>query len=207
MNGITPSTRFQVVVIGVSAGGIAALGRLLPRLPEEFPLPLAVVQHLHPQGGDYLAASLDARCRLSVRQADEKEAMVGGRVYLAPPNYHLLIESDATLSLSLDPPERYARPSVDVLFDSAVEAFGDGVIGVVLTGANDDGARGLKHIKAAGGVALVQSPDSADYDAMPRAALEHCVVDAVLELEALGDELVARVMGEDQVKVAVGGAR
>ncbi|GAB6041046.1 chemotaxis protein CheB [Endothiovibrio diazotrophicus] len=186
---------FKVVVIGVSAGGVVALGRLLPRLPADFPLPLVVVQHLHPQGGEFLAASLDGRCRLRVKQADEKEALIAGTAYLAPPNYHLLIEADATLSLSLEGPVRYSRPSVDVLFDSAVEAFGGAVIGMVLTGANDDGARGLKRIKEAGGVALVQLPQSADYDSMPLAALAATEVDGVLELEALADRLVELVGG------------
>ena len=183
--------RYRVVVIGVSAGGIAALGQLLPRLPADFPLPLVVVQHIHPSGGDYLPSSLDGRCALAVKQADEKEALRPGTVYLAPANYHLLIEADATLSLSLEGPVRYARPSADVLFDSAVEAFGGRVVGVVLTGANDDGAAGLKRIKEAGGAALVQQPESAECDAMPRAALEATpVVDGVLDLEGLAERLV-----------------
>ena len=189
--------RYRLVVVGVSAGGILALGRMLPRLPADFPLPLVVVQHLHPQGGDYMPASLDGRCALRVKQADEKEKLTGGTVYLAPPNYHLLVEEDATLSLSLEGPVRYARPSVDVLFDSAAEAFGEAVIGVVLTGANDDGARGLGRIKEAGGAALVQLPASADYDAMPLAALEATEVDGVLELEALADRLV--VLAEERL--------
>lgn len=167
----TDRPRLQAVVLGVSAGGVLALKTLLTKLPADFPLPILIVQHLSPEVGSMLANLLDAECKLRVKEGDECEAVQAGTVYLAPPNYHMLIERDRTLVLSTDAPVRFARPSIDVLFESAARAYGANLVGVILTGANADGSEGLKTIKAHGGVVVIQDPDDAEVDVMPVAAL------------------------------------
>jgi two-component system, chemotaxis family, protein-glutamate methylesterase/glutaminase len=181
--------RRYMVVVGVSAGGFAALPRLLGPLKASFSLPVIIVQHEAPNAGDFLPQYLCRHCRLPVKQADEKESIKGGMVYLAPPGYHLLIEEDRTFALSVDDPVNHARPSIDVLFETAAEVYGEGTIGVILTGANSDGAEGLKRIKAAGGHTVVQEPSTAESAYMPRAALAATVVDTVLPLDQIGPYL------------------
>lgn len=174
--------RFEAVAIGVSTGGLEALSVVLGDLPADFPLPLLIVQHLGAESGDALARLLDLRSRLRIKEADDGEPIGPGTAYLAPPNYHLLVERTGQLALSVDPPVSFARPSADVLFESAADCFGPGVIGIVLTGANSDGSRGLKAIKARGGLAIVQHPDDAEAPAMPRAALGEVQADYVVRL-------------------------
>jgi two-component system chemotaxis response regulator CheB len=181
---------YAAVVIGVSAGGIDALKLLLPALPASFSLPLAIVQHRDPHAGDFLAAYLNTLSSLVIRDAEDKEPFCPGHVYLAPAGYHLLIESDRSLSLSVDPRVNYACPSIDVLFESAADVFAASLIGIVLTGANSDGAQGLKTIKARGGLAIVQDPATAAAMAMPRAALAATPVDHVLDLTAIAPLLI-----------------
>lgn len=181
---------FRAVVIGVSAGGLDALTVLLPGLPEEFPLPVVVVQHLLPGSGGYLVESLDQKCALAVKEAEEKEALRPGCIYIAPPDYHLLVEWDETLSLSIDEKVHCSRPSIDVLFESAAYAWSSGVIGVILTGASADGAKGLALIKERGGMTIVQDPATAEQPIMPRAAIEATQVDYVLGLEEIGEKLI-----------------
>jgi two-component system chemotaxis response regulator CheB len=178
--------RYQIVVIGVSAGGTAALRVLLPLFPADYPLPIAIVQHLHPTQTNFLVTHFNSHCALTVKEADEKEALQPGVVYFAPPNYHLLIEPDKTLALSVDAKVNYSRPSVDVLFESAAAVYKAGVIGVVLTGANNDGAAGLRVIKAQGGLAVVQDPTTAEAPYMPQAAIAATTVDYVLPLTDIG---------------------
>lgn len=180
----TPA-RFRAVAVGVSSGGMRALKLLLGQLPADFPLPLLVVQHISPDAGDGLARLLDDLCAIRVKEADEREAAVPATAYLAPPNYHLLVEKDGILALSADPPVSYARPSIDVLFESAAEVFGPDLIGVVLTGANFDGSQGLKAIKQKGGVAIVQDPVDAAAQQMPLSALAATEVDYVLTLDEI----------------------
>ena len=135
--------RFEAVVIGVSTGGVAALKIILGSLPADFPLPVIIVSHISPDSDNGLSLLLDSYSPLRVKEADEQEAIVSGTVYLAPPNYHLLVERGRTLALSIDPPVNYARPSVDVLFETAAEEYGQSLIGVILTGAGSDGSTGL----------------------------------------------------------------
>lgn len=168
---MTARCEFRAIVIGVSSGGVQALSALLGALPAKFALPIVVVQHISPEAGDGLARLLDAHGPLRVKEADEMELPIAGHVYLAPPNYHLLVEPDGHLALSADLPVSYARPSVDVLFETAAEAWGAGLIGVILTGANHDGSRGLARIKARGGLAIVQDPADAEAPQMPLAAI------------------------------------
>ena len=158
-------------------------------LPADFPLPLAIVQHISPEAGDGMARLLAEFCAIRVKEADEQESIAPGSVYLAPPNYHLLVERDGLLSLAADGYVSYARPSVDVLFESAAAAFGPAVIGVVLTGANSDGARGLKAIAAAGGLAIVQDPADAEARQMPEAARAATEPDYLLPLADIAGTL------------------
>ena len=176
----------KAVVIGASAGGWDALQIILGALPEDFPLAIMVVMHRHPHSDDYLEKSLDNDCAVRVKQADEKESIVSGTVYFAPPNYHLLIEDIHTLTLSVARAVNYARPSIDVLFESAAYVYGDTLAGLILTGANNDGAGGLKKIKAMGGLTLVQDPETAEATAMPSAAIKAADPDFVLPLGEIG---------------------
>lgn len=188
------ASSFRAIVIGVSTGGVHALGALLGGLPAAFPIPILIVQHIGAETGDGLARLLDRQSALRVKEADEQDVLMPGTVYLAPANYHLLVEADGLLSLSADPPVSYARPSIDVLFESAAEAFGAQLIGIVLTGANSDGSRGLTRIKRKGGIAIVQDPDDAEAAQMPLAALAATPVDHRLpltELPALLQKLAA----------------
>ena len=177
--------RFHAIAIGISSGGVEALKSLLGALPKDFPLPLLIVQHIAPESGNGMARLLDEVCAIRVKEADELERPVGGTVYLAPANYHLLVEPDGRLGLSTDPPVSFARPSVDVLFETAAQAFGKGLIGVVLTGAGSDGSRGLKRIKELGGIAVVQDPDDATAGSMPNNAIMAVTPDYLIDLAGL----------------------
>jgi two-component system chemotaxis response regulator CheB len=171
----------RVVVIGTSAGGLAALQVLLPGLPSDFPSPVILVQHRGKEAGSGLCDFLQRWSALPVNEPGDKEAIEPGRAYLAPRDYHLLIEG-RHFALSTEAPVSYARPSIDVLFESAADAYGKGVIGVILTGKNRDGARGLAAIKRCGGLALVEDPSTAESGEMPQAALAATIVDHVLPL-------------------------
>jgi two-component system chemotaxis response regulator CheB len=175
----------EAIVVGASAGALEALTELLAPLPASFRLPILVVVHLSPDRKSILAELLDAKCQLEVREADDKEPIEPGTIYLAPPDYHLLVEPDKRLSLSSEEPVHYSRPSIDVLFETAAEAFGPRMIGVILTGANDDGARGLKGIRDAGGITIVQRPELAHVATMPQAALTACPEARALSLDEI----------------------
>jgi two-component system, chemotaxis family, protein-glutamate methylesterase/glutaminase len=180
------SPRYDAVAIGVSTGGLRALDIILRGLPADYPLPLLIVQHIDRDARGGLAGLLDARCALTVKEADDQDEIVPGTAYLAPANYHLLVENRRRLSLSVDPPVSFARPSIDVLFESASDVFGSRLIGIVLTGANFDGSEGLKRVKARGGLAIVQEPTDAEAAQMPRAALAATEVDHVVALGRIG---------------------
>jgi two-component system chemotaxis response regulator CheB len=158
------------VVIGGSAGSLEVLRPLVRELPRELPCPVVIVIHL-PAHSSGLAELLGAETALRVKQAEDKEPIVAGTVYIAPPSYHLLIESQLTFALSVDAPVHFSRPSIDVLFETACDVFGAGLVGVLLSGASEDGAAGLQEIHAAGGTTIVQSPLSAEVAIMPAAAL------------------------------------
>jgi two-component system chemotaxis response regulator CheB len=177
--------RYAAVVIGVSTGGVEALKVLLPALPAAFPLPIAIVQHRDRRSDGFLADYLNAMTGIRVSEAEDKEPFCAAHAYLAPAGYHLLIESDRSLSLTVDERVNYSCPSIDVLFESAANVFARSLIGVVLTGANADGAQGLKTIKARGGLAVVQDPHTAAAMSMPRAALDATHVDHVVPLERI----------------------
>jgi len=183
------SKDLQALVIGASAGAVEALLCILPSLPANYPLPVMIVVHLPPQSDSILASLLASRCQIKVKEAEDKEPVCPGTAYLAPPNYHLLVEPDFRLSLSVDDPVLYSRPSIDVLFESAADAYGNALTGVILTGANSDGARGLRAVSKAGGLALVQTPASAEASAMPKAALDACPAARALTLPQIAEVL------------------
>ena len=178
-----------LIVIGCSWGGLAALHAILGRLPADLPAAVAIVQHRMPHVEETLAGLLARDSSLPVRSPDDKEPIVPGRVFLAPPDYHLLVERDR-FALSLDAPVMYSRPSIDVLFESAARTYGPDVIGVVLTGANADGAAGLAEVRRCGGRAIVQEPATAEVSIMPQAALDTAGADEVLPLEEIPGALV-----------------
>lgn len=182
---------WEAVVIGTSAGGVEALGTLLPRLPRHFAPALIVVLHLPPNAQSELAELFDARCALPVYEASDREPVQGGAVYIAPPGYHLMINPDRTCALSLDEPVNYSRPSIDVLFESAAWTYGAGLLGILLTGASADGAAGLEQIRAEGGHTWAQLPETARAPAMPLAAIERGAADQVLTLEQMADALAS----------------
>ncbi len=184
-----PGGPARALVVGASAGAIEALSRILPALPGGFAAPILVVVHLPASGPSLLVELFAPRCALRVREAEDKVRPEPGTIYFAPPDYHVLVEPDGRLSLSVDEPVNFSRPSIDVLFESAAEAYGGGLAGLVLTGANADGARGLAAVRRAGGRAMVQDPAGARAEAMPRAALRSVPDALVLPLEGIAHAL------------------
>ncbi len=177
------------MVIGCSLGGMHALETILNDLPGTFPLPIAIVQHRHRASNEGLPAYLRRQTDLKVVDAEDKQPIAAGMVYLAPANYHLLVER-GELSLSVDETVSHSRPSIDVLFESAADAYGRAVVGVVLTGSNDDGARGAARIKSRGGFLVAQDPATAEAPQMPQAAISRARVDRVLLLDRIAPFLV-----------------
>jgi two-component system, chemotaxis family, protein-glutamate methylesterase/glutaminase len=179
----------EIVVIGTSMGGLRALKTIFPGLPAEFCVPIAVVQHRHKASGDGLAVLLGRSAQLPIVDVEDQQPIEPGFIYLAPADYHLYVER-GSFSLSTDAAVSYSRPSIDVLFESAADAYTGGVIGIVLTGANCDGAKGAQRIKEVGGLVVVQDPETAEAPAMPRAAIEATQVDQILRLEEIAPYLV-----------------
>lgn len=179
----------QAAVIGASAGALEALSAVLEPLPGDYALPIMVVVHMPPDKRSVLAELLQAKCRVTVREAEDKEQIEGGVVYIAPPDYHLMVEQDKILSLSSEEPVLFSRPSIDVLFETAAEAYAEGLAGIILTGANNDGAHGLKTIGEAGGITVVQNPAEAYASAMPQAAILACPQARVLSLAEISQFL------------------
>lgn len=172
---------FDVLAIGASWGGVDMLMRLVGELPADWSLPVIIVQHQHPNSGNALERILSKVTSLPVRDVEDKDVMESPGVYLAPANYHLLVEDDRTFGLSIEAPVKFCRPAIDVTFASVARVFQHRAIGLILTGANDDGAEGTRMIRAAGGHTLAQSPTSAEAPAMPEAAIATGAVDKVLE--------------------------
>lgn len=179
----------ELVAMGASWGGLHAIETVLGALPEDFAAPVVIAQHRQPNSSDgMLVGLLDARCALKVCEAEDKQPLDLGVVFVAPADYHLLVET-GVVALSVDAPLNYSRPSIDILFSSAADAYGDRVAGVVLTGANADGALGLSQIAARGGTAIVQDPATAERREMPDAALWSTPEARVLALEEIGPAL------------------
>lgn len=161
----------EIVVIGASMGGRKVLELLLSQLPDLFPWPIVIVQHRSKDADGALSEFLQRKCKAAVKEAEDKEPIAQGRIYLAPPDYHLLIE-DGRFCLSTEAPVRHARPSIDVTLESAAQAYGEKVVGIILTGSSEDGAQGALRIHESGGLVLIQDPKTAEAAAMPEAALE-----------------------------------
>ncbi|MDQ3646909.1 MAG: chemotaxis protein CheB [Actinomycetota bacterium] len=180
----------DLVVVGTSWGGLRALGVLLSGVPASFDVPIVIAQHRGTSSMDgSLERYLAARCPLTVVEADDKQAIVPGTVFLAPSDYHLLLEP-GTIALSTEARVQFSRPSIDVLFESAADAYGPGTVGVLLTGANADGAAGMAAIRARGGWTIAQDPSEAEVPTMPAAAIAAGAVDDVLPLADIAPALV-----------------
>jgi two-component system chemotaxis response regulator CheB len=181
----------RLIVIGGSAGGLEALAMLLRPLPRDFGLPIAVVLHVRADRPSLLATVLRDETPLSVVEVDDKQPLVPGTIHVGPANYHLLVERNGTLSLSIEAAVNFSRPAIDVLFESAADAFGAAVVAVLLSGASDDGARGLQRVAARGGCTVVQDPATAFADIMPKAALATMTPHRVLAPARIGALLAA----------------
>ena len=177
--------KYEAVVIGTSAGGLFALSSLFEKIPFNYPLPIIVVQHRSKDQKDLLEEVLQTKCRIRVKQADEKEHIQKSTIYVAPPDYHLLIERDHIFSLNSDIPVNYSRPSIDVLFESAALAYRHQLVGIILTGANSDGAAGIAAIRKYGGLTIAQSPEDAQFPFMPKASIDTGQIELVLSLSAI----------------------
>jgi two-component system chemotaxis response regulator CheB len=175
----------DAVVLGASAGGVEVLSALFPKLPQGCSLSFMIVMHIPRERPSLLPEVFATRCVLPVREAEDKEPVKPATVYFAPPDYHLLVDRGPTLALSSDEPVHFSRPSIDVLFESAADIYRERLMGIILTGANRDGATGLAAVGRAGGRTVVQEPGSAMAPALPQAALREGPVDAVLSLPEL----------------------
>lgn len=182
--------QYEAIVIGVSSGGMTALKYLFSALPVDFDLSIIVVQHISARSDNQWIKLLNDISNLNIKEADEKEKIKSGNVYIAPSNYHLLIEKEKTFSLTIDERVNFARPSIDVLFESAAEAYKNKLIGVILTGSNNDGTNGIKRIKECGGMAIIQDPETAESSYMPSSAIAAIQPDYILSLEDIAELLI-----------------
>lgn len=187
---LTVRNDFAAIVIGASAGGFHALIQLLEGIPRGYAVPIILVQHRWKNSGDLLEELLQRRCQITIKQADEKDRIVPGVAYVAPPDYHLLVETDHTLSLSSDLRVCYSRPSIDVLFESAAFAYKNKLIGIILTGANNDGAQGISAIKASGGLTIAQNPDEAQFPYMTKASIDTGAVQYIWSIATIRNFLL-----------------
>jgi two-component system chemotaxis response regulator CheB len=183
------TNKYQAIVIGTSAGGLDALAMILPEIRKDLPVPIIIVLHISASSESYLVDYLDKMTSIRVKEAEDKEELKPGTVYFAPPDYHILVEEDFTLSLSNSEKVNYSRPSIDVLFETASWAYKNELIGVLLTGANWDGADGLKTIHETGGFTIVQDPKSAHVPRMPESAIEKFKPSKILKLNKISGAL------------------
>ncbi len=187
-------TAFKAVAVGASAGGVKALSLILPQFGRGFAGAVILVQHRSEDEESWLVDAIGQNCRLKIKEVVDKEPVLPGIVYVAPAGYHLLVEKDRHFALSVDDPVCYSRPSIDVLFESAAQAYGHNLIAIILTRANSDGTRGMAAVKASGGYTIAQDPAQAKAAVMPKAAIEANVVDVVLPLEKI-PLAVKRILG------------
>lgn len=176
---------YEAIVMGVSSGGMNAMKVMFSLLPQNFYTPIIIVQHIGARTDNHWIKLLNDKSKQHVKEADEKEKIENGRIYVAPSNYHLMIEKNKTFSLSIDERVNFARPSIDVLFETAAEAYQNKLIGVVLTGSNSDGTNGIKRIQQCGGLTIVQDPQTAESSHMPASAIEAIKPDYILPLEEI----------------------
>ncbi|AZF37573.1 Protein-glutamate methylesterase [Pseudomonas sp. R4-39-08] len=188
---ISPIIGLEAIVVGASAGGVEALLSIFGRLPNTFGLPIVAVLHLPDERRSQLAEVFARRLRIPVKEARDKESIEAGTLYFAGPGYHLSVEHDRSLSLSQEDRVHHSRPAIDFLFASAADAYGRGLLAILLTGANQDGARGLAHVKQSGGITVVQDPAEARIAVMPLAALALHTPDHILSLSQIGSLLAS----------------
>jgi two-component system chemotaxis response regulator CheB len=186
---------YAIIAIAASAGGLMALTAVLEALPGDLPVPVVVVQHLDPRHRSLMAEILDRRTALQVREAQEGDDLRAGTVYIAPPDHHLLVNGDGTLSLSQSKLVHFVRPSADLLFESMAASYGDRAIAVVLTGSGKDGSLGVEGVRKMGGTVIAQDVESAQFGGMPTAAIETGCVDFVLPLDEIASALITLVTG------------
>ena len=184
---------YRIVAITASAGGIQALSTVLSALPSDFPLPIVVVQHLDPNHRSLLPEILERRCSLRIKQAQEGDPIEPSTAYIAPPDQHLLVNGDGTLSLSHSDLVHFVRPSADLLFESVAASYGEHAIAVVLTGTGSDGTMGVRAIDKMGGRIIVQDPETADFAGMPRAAVQTGAADEIIDLGEIAPRLMELV--------------
>ncbi|WP_067546460.1 chemotaxis protein CheB [Nocardia crassostreae] len=194
---LPPAESYGVVAIASSAGGITALSRVLGRLPAVFPVPVVVVQHLDPRHETVIADVLGRRSRLPVVLAQADTQAEPGTVYIAPPNYHLLVGPNGEFTLSSSELVHFVRPSADLLFESMAGAYGPRAIACVLTGSGSDGAMGVGAVKSRGGTVIVQDPEEAEFSGMPEAAVKTGAVDFVLPLDQIAEVISGLVEGSN----------
>lgn len=180
----------KAVVIGASAGAVQALLNILPKLPIDYPFPILIVVHVPPDRSNALVALYQTRCAIAVKEAEDKEYAIGGTVYFAPSDYHLLMEKDGHLALSSDEPVNHSRPAIDVLLESAADSCGAGLTAIMLSGANTDGAAGSSAVAAAGGMVIVQNPATAQASTMPMSALQACPAAHILTIDEITTTLL-----------------
>lgn len=187
-------TAFEIVVIAASAGGLKAISQVLAGLPANFPVAIAIVQHLDPKSRSLMADILSRRTPLQVKQAEEGDRLNSGTVYVAPPNYHLLVNPDRTFSLSRTELVHFVRPSADLLFDSVAASYKERAIAVVLTGTGNDGTMGVRAIHKMGGIVIAQDKETSEFFGMPEATIKTGVVDFILPLPDIPKVLISLVM-------------
>lgn len=175
----------KAIVIGLSAGGFEVIKKVVTSLPKDYSIPLIVVQHIGDFSRSEWVEMFNQRSQVHVKEAEEKEEIIGGNVYLAPPNYHLLVEVDRTFTLTIDERVNHARPAIDVLFETAADAYGSFLVGIVGTGGNADGARGLLRIKELGGITIVQDPDTSEVNTMPISAIKIASPQYILSVDQI----------------------
>jgi two-component system, chemotaxis family, protein-glutamate methylesterase/glutaminase len=193
-----PHGSIELVAIGASAGGVDAIGTLLRTLPPDFPATIAVVLHIPPDRTSLLPTLFGAGCALPVKEVEDKEFIVPGTVYVAAPDYHMLVEPDRSFALSQDEAVNFSRPSIDLLLESAAVAYRERLLGIVLTGGSPDGAAGLQRVRALGGQAWVQDPDNANAPTMPASAIARAGADRIMDVTTLARALAD--MGKDPRK-------
>lgn len=184
--------KYDAVTIGTSAGGLVALTAILSALPRNFPLPVIIVQHRSKEKPSLLEEVMSHKCLMPVKQANEKERIEAGIVYFAPPDYHLLIETDGSFSLSVEAPVNFSRPAIDILFETAAVAYKSRLLAIVLTGASKDGSQGIKIVKKMGGSTIAQDPSEAESPLMPQSAIETGKIDRVLRLQQIKSFLISQ---------------
>lgn len=177
----------EAVVMGASWGGLGAVSTIFSKVPWNIAVPVVLCQHQYPHAVSNLPSVMRTRTKLKVIEVEDKMPLEPGNLYICPPNYHTLIERDRHFALNIDPAVMYCRPAVDVLFQSAAEAYGPTLAGIILTGANEDGAAGLLHVSRCGGMPIVQKPATAEVAVMPEGALKRVPWSHVMTLEEIGE--------------------